>query len=69
MIWLLSIFLAASVILNICLLAIIWDMTSRHHAHALTLIDVNDELLMLRSQLEQTQSETDSLKASGRLLI
>lgn len=69
MTWLLIILLVASVALNAILLVVIWDMTSRHHAHALTLIDVNDELSLLRSDLEKAQEKAAAQKASGRVLI
>ena len=69
MTWLLVACLAASLIGNLALLVVIWDMTSRHHAHALTLIDVSDELTSLRQSFAAQQEEVDRLKASGRLLL
>ena len=69
MTWLLVACLAASLIGNLALLVVIWDMTSRHHAHALTLIDVSDELALLKQSFAEQTEKVDQLKASGRLLL
>jgi len=61
--------LFASVFANFFFLLIIWDLIEKRRAQALTLIDVNDELMAMKRKAAAQDEETAALKASGKVLI